>query len=88
MSQTYRRQLCWVSDTDNGIYFAGHNHVTKGQNKRINRRIQRRQNSKIIKDELNLDSYDKMMIEKERRELEHELWLQEIECIYLEWEDN
>lgn len=78
MTTTYRRRLIWVSDTENGDWVRGHNHVTRGPDKRRDRRTKRREHDHIVRDSLQLYHNTQLEDDRDRREAEHEQWLAEM----------
>ena len=49
MAGTWRKRVVWVSDAQNGVEVAGHNHCTRGSNKKRDRRVKRREHSEITR---------------------------------------
>ena len=85
MAGTWRKAIMYAHDGEFGttIYDqAGFQFIATGAKrfvKRQDRRAARREQKRITRNALIDDAYDQIMLEKEQRELEHELWLEEME---------
>lgn len=85
MAGTWRRTLMLVHDGANGgVIYDNAGFVFSGTNgkrfiKRRDRRAKRRELKRIERESLIDHAYDHMMLLKEQREEDHELWLAEME---------